>query len=138
MNDVIFVFGSNLAGQHDTEVALFAHQHCRPVDGVGEGRTGQAYAIPTRDENLKTLPLYKINRHINSFIVYAKLNPQLRFYVTKIGCGSEGYTQNQIAPMFKFAPDNCRLPDGWREYHRWYSCLFNPIPIPFTKRKPSK
>ena len=38
----------------------------------------------------------------------------LDFQVTKIGCGLAGYTEVEIAPMFKGAPTNCFLPDGWR------------------------
>lgn len=40
--------------------------------------------------------------------------PQLMFNVTRIGCGRAGYTDAQIAPMFKDAPSNCNLPEGWR------------------------
>ncbi|MNG38660.1 hypothetical protein D3C84_1264440 [compost metagenome] len=47
---------------------------------------------------------------------YARRNPDLVFNVTKIGCGLAGYLEQDIAPMFKGAPDNCQLPDGWREF----------------------
>ena len=52
----IFVFGSNLAGRHGKGAALFARQERGAIYGVGQGRTGNAYAIPTKDERLRTLP----------------------------------------------------------------------------------
>lgn len=51
--DAIFVFGSNLAGRHGKGAALIARQRFGAVYGVGEGFTGNAYAIPTKDQNLR-------------------------------------------------------------------------------------
>lgn len=45
--DEIFVFGSNLAGQHKGGAAKAAHLKFGAERGVGVGLTGQAYAIPT-------------------------------------------------------------------------------------------
>lgn len=111
---MIFVFGSNLAGRHGKGAALYARQNYGAKYGVGVGRTGSAYAIPTKDELLETLPLNVINEYVNDFLKYAKKNKDLVFKVTKIGCGLAGYSDYQIAPMFKKAPANCILPDGWR------------------------
>lgn len=111
---MIFVFGSNLAGRHGKGAALFARQNHGAVYGVGAGRTGNSYAIPTKDENLRTLPLGTIGHYVDQFINYALDNLDLEFEVTKIGCGLAGYKESQIAPMFVGAPDNCHLPEGWR------------------------
>ena len=43
----IFVFGSNLAGFHGGGAARIANEHFGAEWGVGVGRTGQCYAIPT-------------------------------------------------------------------------------------------
>lgn len=110
----IFVFGSNLAGRHGKGAALHARKNHGAVYGVGVGRTGNAYAIPTKDEHLKTLPLAVIHTHVEYFKLYARKNPDLTFEVTRIGCGLAGYTDTDIVPMFKDTPDNCILPDGWR------------------------
>lgn len=110
---MIFVFGSNLAGRHGKGAARAARYDWGAEYGVGEGPTGNAYAIPTKDYNIKTLQLSVIALHVHKFIAYAKAHPELEFYVTKIGCGLAGYTEDQIAPMFKEAPKNCRLPEGW-------------------------
>lgn len=112
---MIFVFGSNLAGRHGKGAALHARQNCGAKYGVGVGRTGNAYAIPTKDERIQTLPLERIAPHVADFLSYARANPALEFEVTRIGCGLAGYTDSQIAPMFAGAPDNCKLPDGWRQ-----------------------
>lgn len=111
---MIFVFGSNLAGRHGKGAALFALQNHGAEYGVGIGRTGNAFAIPTKDDNLCTLPLDSICRYVNGFIEYAKEHPKLEFQVTKIGCGLAGYQESDIAPLFNDAPENCHLPDGWR------------------------
>ena len=111
---MIFVFGSNLAGRHGKGAALYARQHHGAEYGVGIGRTGNSYAIPTRDEYIRTLSLSKIKEYVDIFLSYAQLHPDLTFEVTKIGCGLAGYRESDIAPMFAFAPMNCNLPEGWR------------------------
>lgn len=110
---MIFVFGSNLAGRHGAGAAL----HARFVHGArlgqGEGLQGQSYGIPTKDGSLKTLPLSKIQEHVNKFIEHARQNPKEEYHVTAIGTGLAGYSHRQIAPLFKKAPKNCRLPKEW-------------------------
>lgn len=111
---MIFVFGSNLAGRHGKGAALHARQHHGAIYGQGIGLQGNSYAIPTKDENLKTLPLAEIAKHVTAFIRYAMDHHGLDFEVTKIGCGLAGYREQDIFPMFKGAPMNCHLPDQWR------------------------
>lgn len=114
MNEKIFVFGSNLAGRHGKGAALYAKKYKGAEYGVGIGRQGNSYAIPTKDRNLKTLPLNEIKIHVDEFIEYAKNHKELSFEVTKIGCGLAGYEESDIRPMFKDSPINCDLPDWWR------------------------
>ena len=111
---MIFVFGSNLAGRHGKGAALFAKEQHGAEYGIGEGRTGNSYALPTKDHRIRTRPLPAIKASVDTFIYYAKANPELEFEVTKIGCGLAGYREEQIAPFFKDAPSNCHLPEGWR------------------------
>lgn len=103
----IFVFGSNLAGRHGKGAALEARQKWGAEPGIGIGRTGWAYAIPTKDAELKTLPLMAIDAHVAGFLAYAQSHPELRFRVTRVGCGLAGYKESDIRPMFKRAPANC-------------------------------
>ena len=110
----VFVFGSNLAGIHGAGAAKAARLQWGAQIGVGRGRTGNAYAIPTKDEHLTTRALPDIENDVLDFIWYAQSNPGDTFLVTRVGCGLAGYTDEQIAPMFKGAPPNCKLPEGWR------------------------
>lgn len=113
---MIFVFGSNLAGRHGAGAALEARHKWDAEYGVGRGRTGDAYAIPTKDAHLQTLPLMDIALEVVEFIRYARNNPDLPFLVTRIGCGLAGYTNEQIAPLFLGAPANCHFDKEWEEF----------------------
>ena len=109
----IFVFGSNTAGRHGKGAALQAVEQFGARYGTGMGRTGQCYAIPTKDDDLKVLPPAAIKIQITEFIRYAKEHPDLEFLVTRIGCGLAGYSPVEIAPMFFRhgpLPPNVSLP----------------------------
>ena len=108
--DAVFVFGSNLAGRHGKGAALFARQHRGAIYGRGMGLQGNAYAIPTKDRQLRVLPLASIRRYVDEFLQFADQHRNLRFELTPIGCGLAGYSPAQIAPMFADAPANIILP----------------------------
>lgn len=110
----IFVFGSNLAGRHGKGAALFAKQNHGAIYGQGEGLQGQSYGIPTKDENIRTLPLPRIAEAVEKFKAFAAAHPELNFQVTPIGCGLAGYKPEQIAPFFRGAPANCVMPDEFK------------------------
>lgn len=112
----IFVFGSNLAGRHGGGAAKAALDHFGAEWGVGFGPTGRAFAIPTKDRVIESLPLEDIEQHVSLFIAHAILHPEQSFFVTRIGCVLAGYDNSQIAPMFADAPDNCFMPEPWKEY----------------------
>ena len=112
----IFVFGSNLAGRHGAGSARHAAMRKGAIEGRGVGFQGESYAIPTKDERIRTLPLARIKPYVDAFVLFAKSHPEMTFEVTKIGCGLAGYTDADIAPMFREAPRNCILPHGWREW----------------------
>lgn len=109
-NRTVFVFGSNLAGRHGKGAALHARKHYGAEYGVAYGPTGQAFAIPTKDERLRPLPLERIADFVNMFIVYAAAHPEKTFQLTAIGTGLAGYTPSDIAPMFNKAPPNVVRP----------------------------
>jgi hypothetical protein len=110
----IFTFGSNLAGRHGAGAAKFAKEYCGAQYGNGFGLQGKSFAIPTKDEFLRVLPLNAIEQYVRQFLYFALQNPNLTFYVTRIGCGLSGYQDSQIAPMFADSPQNCILPDAWK------------------------
>ncbi|VOH55989.1 hypothetical protein MIJ3_00375 [Pseudomonas phage vB_PaeM_MIJ3] len=113
---MIFVFGSNEAGRHGAGAAKFALQRKGAIYGIGVGHHGQSYAIPTKDHNIITLPYADIEKYVKQFLEYAKNNPQLQFQVTRIGCGLAGFTDNEIAPLFVTASDNCYFDSAWSPY----------------------
>lgn len=121
----IFVFGSNEAGRHGAGAAKAAKVHFGAHYGVGRGPSGQSYAIPTKDKNLKTLPLDAIAQSVEDFLRYAKIFPEKRFFVTRIGCQLAGYANEDIAPLFANAPPNCSFAKEWRPYIR----DAKPLPI---------
>jgi hypothetical protein len=111
----IFVFGSNLAGRHGKGAALFARHERGAISGIGAGPQGRSYAIPTKDYQLRPLPLLKIAAHISDFLEYARTHPRERFEVTAVGCGLAGYRPAEVAPFFRRAPPNCDLPPSFCE-----------------------
>ena len=93
----IFVFGSNMYGNHAGGAARFAVLRFGAIWGQGEGLQGQSYAIPTMEGMSNMIPA------INRFVAFAREHQELRFYVTAIACGIAGYTPEEIAPHFKDA-----------------------------------
>ena len=91
----IFVFGSNLAGSHGGGAALLAYNRFGAVWGQGVGLQGQTYAIPTMQGGVGTIKPYA-----DEFIGFAKQHPEMKFLVTKIGCGIAGAidVENVILP----------------------------------------
>ncbi|AMO43509.1 hypothetical protein [Pseudomonas phage K4] len=115
MTNKIFVFGSNLAGRHGKGAAKYALKHHGAKYGEGVGHFGNSFAIPTKDYQIRTLPLRRIKQFVDMFLYYAEHNPQLEFYLTPIGCGLAGYKPEDIAPMFKNSPSNVELPEEFKK-----------------------
>ena len=114
--DQIFVFGSNLAGIHGAGAARAALDLYGAIFGIGEGLCGRSYAIPTKDQRVETLPIHIVRNHVAKFKQYAIDNPDMKFFVTRVGCGLAGYVDANIAPMFCGSPLNCEFPEQWRQY----------------------
>ncbi len=108
--DEIFVFGSNLAGIHAGGAARTALNRFGAKMGQGVGLQGQSYAIPTMQGGVETIRPY-----VDDFIALAREWDQTTFYVTRIGCGIAGFTDEEIAPLFKDALElyNVRLPESF-------------------------
>lgn len=109
----IFVFGSNLRGAHGAGAALDAVMEHGAENGVGEGLTGNAYALPTKDERIAVRTLEDIAGSVERFKRFARVATGTKFFLTRVGCGLAGYTDEDIAPMFADAPPNVRKPEGW-------------------------
>ena len=115
MDGEIFVFGSNLAGRHGAGAAKYAAQHYGAVYGVGEGRTGNAYAIPTKDKYLKTMHIDDVRDAIARFCRYAECHPEYRFLLTPVGTGLAGFPIALIWDAFYCSglPKNVALASSW-------------------------
>ena len=109
-NNEIFVFGSNEHGLHYGGAARYALDHFGAIMGQGVGLQGQSYGIPTMQGGVETIRPY-----VDEFIEFAKQHSELTFLVTRIGCGIAGFTDEEIAPLFKKAHEleNVVLPEGW-------------------------
>lgn len=120
----VFVFGSNLSGIHGGGAARAAHHLYGAAWGQAEGISGQSYALPTVRENISgPMPLHEIQAAVDRFLAHARANPETSFLVTRVGCVLAGYSNSDIAPMFAKAPDNCSMPDAWREWLEGSPCL---------------
>lgn len=112
----IFVFGSNLRGVHGAGAARDAVTYFDADLGVGEGLTGRAYALPTKDASIRTLPIDRIAVYARRFMDFAASRPDLTFLLTPVGCGLAGYRAGQIAPLFLGAPGNVVIPAEFRPF----------------------
>ena len=128
----VFVFGSNVQGEHVGGAALFALKKFGAKDGQGFGLQGQSYAIPTciRKTIVEkgglfgkryTEPFTDVNQikpYIDVFIEDAKFFGGNIFYVTKIGCGIAGFKVEEIAELFRPCLDmeNVILPKEFVDY----------------------
>ena len=110
--DDIFVFGSNLEGMHIGGAARVAYDKFGAKWGQGVGIQGQSYAIPTMQGGVETIKPF-----VDDFIELAREWDQNTFYVTRIGCGIAGFTDEEIAPLFDEAYDlyNVRLPKSFAD-----------------------
>lgn len=123
----VFVFGSNTRGFHKKGAALIAYQDYGAILGQARGLQGKSYAIVTKDlkRGMRSIPLENIQFEISLLFLFAKENPNLKFYVTKIGCNLAGYGVLEIAKLFYALEDkrpaNVIIP---KVFHR-ESDLFN-------------
>lgn len=106
----VFVFGSNIQGNHSGGAAKAAFLKFGAQPGIGEGPQGQSYAIPTVG-----CPKYTTQRAVRNFIRYARLHPERHFLVTPVGCGNGGWDIAEMAKLFyqaKHTP-NISLPQSF-------------------------
>lgn len=112
---MIFVFGSNEAGNHAGGAARYALSLGAEM-GVAFGMRGDTFAVPTLDKEFQQLSLAQIETYVNQFLHFAEVNPELTFQVTCLGCGIAGFKHSDIAPMFQGASENCLFDNQWQPY----------------------
>lgn len=106
----IFVFGSNALGYHTGGASGTARKKFGAIWGQAEGIQGQSYAIPVDFGKGNVAP--NIQPYVDRFIVYAKAHPDNHFFVTRVGCGIAGFTDQEMAEYFREAltMNNVSLP----------------------------
>ena len=113
----IFVFGSNLSGYHGGGAAYYAYKNLGAEYCKCFGLSGTSFAIPTKDYNVyDSLPLHVIKDYVNKFKEYALAHPELDFFITRLGCVIAGYSDEDVAPLFKGVSNNCDIPESWVKY----------------------
>ena len=110
----IFVFGSNMLGYHTGGASGTARKRFGAVWGQAEGLQGQSYAIPV-DFGKGIRKDTEVKESVERFINFAKENKSLFFFVTRIGCGLGGYSDEEMAQFFKNALEvmNICLPKSF-------------------------
>ena len=113
----IFVFGSNELGIHKRGSALEALNTYGAVLGEGWGLRGDSFAFPTKESPWKSLTIKRIKQYAEDFKILARsVNKNNTFIVTRVGCGLAGFTDEEIAPLFKDSSTNCWFHYEWEKY----------------------
>lgn len=112
----VFVFGSNTLGYHAGGASKMARRKFGAIWGQAEGLQGASYAIPVDFGRGVRNDIY-VKAAVDRFIAFAKDHNELFFFVTRIGCGTGGYRDDEIAQFFKEALEvnNICLPKSFVE-----------------------
>lgn len=97
----IFVFGSNTAGIHGAGAAKYAYNELGAEWGVGEGRTGGTYALPTKTGRFKTRAKMDIIASIGKLAKHAANDLGNTYVITPIGCGLAGLNPQEVKTWIK-------------------------------------
>lgn len=108
----IFVFGSNMNGNHSGGAARLAVEKFGAIMGQAEGLQGQSYAISTLDKDMEKVTEEELITSLGNFRHFAKEHPEKEFLLTAIGTGIAGFDTNYMAYMVLRAnlPDNVTMP----------------------------
>lgn len=110
----VFVFGSNLRGAHLGGAARQAQEQFGAEPGIGEGLTGQCYAFPSLDAQMRKSSWDALENSRDLFYKYAREHPDKEFLMTAVGTGIAGFTAKQMMRLFQDVPTNVILPPEWK------------------------
>jgi len=116
--DQVFVVGTNLDGAHAGGAAKVAFEHFGAIWGVGEGLTGQTYALPTLGHGFSKMPMREVREHVRIFLGCVKTNPHKTFWLTPVGTGIAGLSFDEVASLFVPGRDlpNLIFPEVFLSY----------------------
>lgn len=114
----VFVFGSNLCGNHAGGAAATARERWGAREGVGEGWTSECtYAVPTLDAEMKRVPWRSLVKSFGKLIDEVRANSDRVFYLTRVGVGIAGWSVEDVTDALWLAvgagfraPDNLIIP----------------------------
>lgn len=114
--DLVWVYASDCAGKYRKSGARIARVNFRAAMGTVEGMSGAAYAIPLFDAQMKPLATPLMQGAINRFLLFARDNPQLDFFVSELGADHAALSPETMGHFFSHASSNTSLPDTWRPF----------------------
>lgn len=106
--DEEFFSESNLHDHHEREAVRAARKYLEAIWGVGVELHVKSYALPAIQGGEET-----IKSHVDQFIDFVKDCPDIFFNVTRVDCEVAGFTDRDVATLFKDARsvDNICLPE---------------------------
>lgn len=111
--DEVIVVGTNMNGAHYGGLAKTAYELWGLQWGQWRGLIGKCYGFPTLDKNLSQRNPFVLGAESKTFFRCAEANPDLTFFLTKIGCGIAGYDEDYMKSLFITVPKNVVKPEGW-------------------------
>lgn len=128
----IFVFGSNTKGLHLGGAARVAYDKFGAEWGLSEGLSGRTYAIPTMSPEGDKVSKKTLYLSFYKFLLEVQYRKDLKFLLTKIGCGIAGWEVKDVAELLSLSiidfnlnhggfgehnfPDNLSVPEEFVPY----------------------
>lgn len=111
----VFVFGTNQYAEHAGGAARIAAEKFGAIKGIApSGLCNQSYGIITTSFCEMPVTIEFVKKQVEVLYEFARLRPDLTFYVTKIGTGIAGFTISEVAKVFRditrIKPTNIILP----------------------------
>ncbi len=94
----VFVFFSNIDGQHDSGASLYAKEHFGAINGQAEGMQGRSYAIPMVGNSFE-----EFRAAVERFNEYVVRHPDVKFMLTSSVCAATNYSIEMMARLFRMA-----------------------------------
>lgn len=122
----IFVFGSNTRGLHFGGAARVAYDKFGAKWGLSEGLSGRTYAIPTMSPEGNKVSKRTLQLSFYNFLRIVQYRKDLKFLLTKIGCGIAGWEIKDVAELLSLEIMNFNLNYGGFGKHNFPDNLSVP------------
>lgn len=109
----IIVVGTNLNGNHYGGAAAQAHRDFGLEWGIAEGLSGQSYAFPTLDNDMRKCSRESLENSIRLLYGTCIEFDKKEFLLTPVGTGIAGFEPEYMKSLFKNPPKNLKLPEDW-------------------------